>query len=162
MSPEIRPFASRAVKSTLTPKMAKILKHPLKVEGEIKPGDIVPVVAPDKAGLPDVYPMVWGFTDPKSDNLLFNVSLETAGKDPAWERHRCVVPATYYLENEKMTVGTQKTGTEYMVQPQGCTITYLAGLYHIEKTAGIYVPVFSILTRESPVQLKKVSNSTLF
>lgn len=163
MSKETRPFVSRAVKSALAPKMARWLSRPLKTEGEIQPGDIVPVVAPDKDGLPDIYPMVWGFSDPKSDNLMFNVSLETAGRDSSWEktwkRHRCVIPAVYYLENEMITMidGTQKTGTKYMVQPQGCTITYLAGLYHIEKISGIYMPVFSMLTRESPATLKKIN-----
>ena len=164
MSPELRPFINRAVKSSLAPKMVNGLRRPLKTEGEIQPGDIVPVVAPDKAGLPGVYPMLWGGTDPKSDRLLFNVSLETAGKNSAWkktwERHRCVIPATYYYEYENITMidGTQKAGIKYMIQPQGKTITYLAGLYHIEKMAGIYVPVFSILTREPPLQLKKIHN----
>lgn len=41
----------------------------LKTSGEIRPTDIVPVLAPDKRGIAAVYPMQWGFRLPAKSNL---------------------------------------------------------------------------------------------
>ena len=135
--------------------MVDKLGRPLKTEGEIRPTDIVPVVAPAaKAGTPAVYPMVWGFTNPKGGSPLLNARVETASQKPfwkdAWASHRCVIPASYYFEWEHLVSsdGRKKTGQKYMIQPKNCSVTYLAGLYRIEEQHGIKVPVFTVLTRE--------------
>lgn len=41
-----------------------------------------------------------------------------------------------------------------MIQPRGSRITYLAGLYRIEETAGLKYPVFAILTREPSEEIR--------
>ena len=155
-SPELRPFVERAMRSPLRERMITKLCRPLKTEGEIRPTDIVPVVARSaKEQTPTVYPMVWGFQNPKGNGPpLLNARVETAAEKPfwreAWNAHRCVIPASWYFEWEHLvgTDGRKKTGPKYMIQPKGSSIAYLAGLYQIEEIHGIKLPVFTILTRE--------------
>ena len=155
-SPELKPFVDRALHSPLRETMIAKLGRPLKTEGEIKPTDIVPVVAPSaKDQMPMVYPMVWGFTNPKDGGPpLLNARVETASLKPfwkeAWKSHRCIIPASYYFEWEHVTAsdGSKKTGQKYMIQPKESPVTYLAGLYRIEEHKGIKFPVFTVLTRE--------------
>ena len=145
-SPELKPFVDRAMQSSLRETMITKLGRPLKVEGEIRPTDIAPVVAPSsKAQTPTVYPMVWGFTNPRGNGApLVNARVETAATKPFW-KEAC------YFEWEHLVAsdGTKKSGQKYMIQPQGSPVTYLAGLYQIEERGGIRFPVFTVLTRES-------------
>ena len=98
------------------------LGKPLKTEGEIRPTDITPVVAPgSKTHQPTVYPMLWGFTNPKgSGSPLLNTRVETAAtkafRKDAWRSHRCMIPASYYFESEHLTAsdGTKKKGQKYI------------------------------------------------
>ena len=55
---------TRAVSSSgLAHRMREKLGRPITTYGRVKPGDIVPVIAPDnKTGMGKVFPMVWGFT----------------------------------------------------------------------------------------------------
>ena len=156
LSPELKPIIDRAnhsqLKMTLTAKLGK----PLKTEGEVRPTDIAPVIAPDRKSMtPTVFPMVWGFTNPyKSGSPLVNARIETASQKSfwkeSWNKHRCIIPASWYLEWQHYTApdGSSKTGQKYMIQTKGSVVTYLAGLYAIEERNGISVPVYTILTRE--------------
>lgn len=152
----MEPFVEGALRSPLRDSMSTTLGRTLKTEGEILPTDIAPVVAPNaKAKTPTVYPMVWGFTNPRGNgSVLINARVETASAKPfwkeAWKARRCVIPASYYFEWEHLTMpdGKKKTGRKYMIQPKGSRITYLAGLYRIEEQKGIRLPVFAILTRQ--------------
>ena len=156
LSPELRPFIERAMNAPLREKIVTKLGKPMITEGEVRPTDIAPVIAPDsKAHSPQVFPMVWGFSNPKGGGPpLVNCRIETAYQKPlwkqSWERCRCVIPTSYYFEWEHYTSpeGAKKTGPKYMLQPAGCAVTYLAGLYKIEERAGIKIPVFTVLTRE--------------
>ena len=129
---------------------------PVITNGEVRPTDIAPVIAPSKKGIPTVYPMRWGFKNPDHDSTLFNARLETAGTKPtfkdAWNSHRCIIPANYYFEwkHYKDINGNVKTGQKYAIQPSGATVTYLCGLYRIEND----FPVFVILTKEPSEQIK--------
>ena len=66
------------------------------------------------------------------------------------------VPASWYYEWEHFFApdGRTKTGPKYMIQPKGCKVTYLAGLYRIEEAAGIKYPVFTVLTREPAEEIR--------
>ena len=116
-------------------------------EGEVRPADIVPVLAPDRSGKPAVYPMKWGFT---GRSLLLNARVETAAEKPtfrtAWRRNRCIVPAAWYFEWEHITGsdGRKRTGEKYRIRPKNVGLTWLCGLYRIEEGR----PVFVVLTRE--------------
>ena len=155
LSPELRPYIDRAFHSSLKDRMVAKLGRPFKTEGEVCPTDIAPVIAPDNNHSPTVYPMIWGFKNPRERGKpLVNCRVETAGFKPfwkeSWQRRRCIIPCSYYFEWEHyMTIkGQKKAGQKYMIQPTGALITYLAGLYTIEDTNGIKVPVFAVLTRE--------------
>ena len=154
-SPELKPYVDRAMASPLRQIMISKLGQPLKTEGEIRPTDMVPVIAPDAKTLaPSVYPMVWGFTNPKGGSPLVNARIETAKEKPlwkeSWNRRRCIVPASFYFEWEHMIGldGSRKTSQKYLIKPKTSPITFLAGLYRIETWENIQIPVFTILTRE--------------
>lgn len=160
-SPELKPFVDKAMRSPLRETMITKLGKPIKTEGEVRPTDIAPVVAPSaKSKTPTVFPMVWGFTNPKGGSPLLNARAETACSKPlwkdAWKTHRCVIPASYYFEWEHLTAsdGTKKTGQKYIIQPKGSPVTYLAGLYQIEEQKGIRLPVFTVLTREPGEEIR--------
>ena len=142
-SPELRPFVEQVNRAPLKEKMVSKLARPIKTSGEIRPTDMVPVVAPDKHGEPVVFPMVWGFSNPKAGGPIVNARVETAATKPlwkeAWGKHRCVIPASWYYEWEHLVApdGRTKTGPKYMIQPKGCKVTYLAGLYRIEEYADL-------------------------
>ena len=155
MSPELRPIIEEANRSALKERIVDKLGRPLITEGEVRPTNIVPVIAPNRAGARTVFPMVWGFTLPRSSSPLVNARVESASTKPtfkeSWERRRCIIPASYYFEWEHLinaATGKAKTGDKYMIQPKGSEITWLAGLYRIEEMSGIQVPVFTVLTRE--------------
>ena len=136
--------------STKTAEKFMLAVNPMKTEGEIKPTDVAPVIAPAPSGRPSVFAMKWGYTVPGKTTLLINARSETAKTKPTfsedWARHRCIIPASYYYEWEHLTdpMGRTKTGKKYLIQPKGYTVTWLCGLYRIENG----YPYFVILTRE--------------
>ena len=115
--------------------------------GEVRPTNIVPVVAPDRSGKKAVFPMKWGYS---GRPLLMNARTETAAEKPTfredWKKHRCIVPASWYFEWTHIpdSNGKMRTGDKYMIRPKDGGITWLCGLYRIENG----LPVFVILTRE--------------
>jgi putative SOS response-associated peptidase YedK len=160
-SPELKPYVDRAKHSPLLNSMIAKLGRPLKTEGVIRPTDIVPVVAPSKQSRdPSVFPMVWGFTNPRSGSPFVNARSETAAEKPfwkdSWQTRRCVIPASYYFEwaHYMGTDGRRKTGQKYMIQPKNSMTAYLAGLYSIEEQCGVSVPVFTVLTREPGAEIR--------
>ena len=161
MSPELRPIIEEANRSTLKERIVNKLGRPLVIEGEVRPTNIVPVIAPNRSGARAVFPMVWGFSLPRSSSPMVNARVETASTKPtfkeSWERRRCIIPASYYFEWEHLinaATGKAKTGDKYMIQPKGSEITWLAGLYRIEEMSGIQVPVFTVLTREPSEEIR--------
>jgi len=144
-SPEIRDIVEEMNKSPLVDKWQRTTG--ITTYGEVRPTNVVPVIASNRAGARAVFPMKWGFT---GRTLLMNARTETAPvkatfKD-AWTSHRCIVPASWYYEWEHLTGndGRKRTGDKYLIQPKGSTMTWLCGLYRIENG----FPVFVILTRE--------------
>lgn len=129
----------------------------IKTSGEIRPTDIAPVIAPNKAGSRTVFPMQWGYT---GRSLLLNARSETAAEKPAfredWRRHRCIVPATYYFEWEHRAArrSVTKTVSKYAIHPKDAAMTWLCGLYRIEGG----VPRFVVLTREPADTIRFIHN----
>ena len=125
--------------------------------GEIRPTDVVPVIAPGKTGKRAAFPMRWGFQIP-GRSLVVNARSETAAEKPtfkeAWERHRCIIPSSWYFEWEHLigNSGQTKAGDKYMIQPRGSTTTWLAGLYRIEDG----LPAFTVLTKEPTEELRRI------
>ncbi len=163
LSPELRPIIETARRSSLAGKMVHDLGRPVIAEGEVKPTDIAPVIAPNSRGERSVFPMIWGFRQADRDNTkrsqpLINARSETADSRPTfrecWQRRRCVVPASYYFEWEHLLRpdGSKKPGEKYAIQPSGSSVTWLAGLYRIEGGR----PFFTILTREPGAELRRI------
>jgi putative SOS response-associated peptidase YedK len=125
--------------------------------GEIRPTNVVPVIAPDRHGRRAAFPMKWGFQIP-GHSLVVNARTETAAQKPtfqeSWEKRRCIIPASWYFEWEHLlgNSGQKKTGDKYMIQPRGTSMTWLAGLYRIEDG----FPVFTVLTREPTQELRRI------
>ena len=61
MSPALRPIVEAAGKSRLYQENVERIAKPLKTEGEIFPGYLVPVLAQNKSGRKTVFPMIWGY-----------------------------------------------------------------------------------------------------
>ena len=138
-------IVAEMMKSPLVPEWQK--ERAVVTEGEVRPTDIVPVIAPDRSGKRKVFPMKWGYS---GKSLIVNARVETAAEKPTfredWRRHRCIVPASYYYEWEHVTdnAGKKYTGAKYIIQPKMSEMTWLCGLYRFEEN----MPVFVILTRE--------------
>ena len=156
--PELQGVFSTVSRSTLASRFIETHSKPLIIYGEVRPTDIVPVIAPNSQGIRSAFPMQWGFSTPEKKHSLFNARVETAAAKPtfkeAWKSHRCIVPASYYFEWEhiKNADGKSRTGQKYAIQPVGSTVTWLCGLYRIEDG----FPVFTILTKEPTPELLKI------
>ena len=150
-SPELRDIVEEMNRSSLVRKWNQT--SAVKSYGEIRPTDVVPVIAPDHAGKRAVFPMKWGYT---GKALLINARSETAEGKPSfredWQKHRCIIPASWYFEWEHIigNDGKKHTGDKYMIQPENSTMTWLCGLYHIEDG----LPHFVILTREPDEKIR--------
>ena len=150
-SPELREIVEEMNGSPLVSKWQKTTG--ITAYGEIRPTNVVPVIASNRSGERSVFPMKWGFT---GRTLLVNARTETASEKAtfkdAWASHRCIVPASWYFEWEHIVSndGRKKTGQKYLIQPKGSTMTWLCGLYRIEEG----LPVFVILTREPGEEIR--------
>ena len=144
----LRQYADIAARSRIREQFLRNVAKPLQYRGEIRPADIVPVIATSKRGNKACFPMQWGFNMERR-SLLPNARLETAGVKPlfqgAWKAHRCVIPASWYYEWEHFLRpnGKKETGDKYLIQPKGDRITWLCGLYRFEDG----LPHFVVLTR---------------
>ena len=150
-SPELREIVAEMNRSPLIDKWHKTTG--IKSYGEIRPTDVVPVIAPGRTGKRTVFPMKWGYS---GKTLLINARAETAAEKPTfredWRRHRCIIPASWYIEWEHLIDhnGKKHTGDKYMLQPKGSSTTWLCGLYRIEEG----LPVFVILTKEPGEEIR--------
>ena len=130
---------------------------PMLTSGEIRPTNVVPVIASGRDRTPGAFPMRWGFQIP-GGSLVVNARSETAAVKPTfrepWRSHRCIIPASWYYEWEhtKTPAGKTKTGDKYAIQPKGEKLAWLCGLYRIENG----FPVFAVLTREPTLYLQTI------
>ena len=130
--------------------------------GEVPPGSVMPVLAPNRAGEQAVFPMKWGFSLPggegKRPGTVINARTETAAVKPLfrdlWKQRRCVIPASAYFEWEHYMGfdGKPKTGRKYKIRPAEGKRTCLAGLYRIEDG----IPAFVVLTRAPSAELFRI------
>ncbi len=155
---ELQDIMEAGKRSALTKRFLRKMARPLLTSGEVRPTDLVPVIAPNQKGERAVFPMKWGFSLPKNSYPVVNARVETASEKPLfkehWRKHRCIVPASWYYEWEHHTLpnGKTKAGRKYLIQPSGSSVTYLCGLYRLEDD----LPVFTILTREPGEELSRI------
>ena len=157
LSPELRPYIEAANRSGLREKMVTKIGRAMITEGEVRPGDIAPVIATGQKGNPAAFPMVFGFPV-RSGNLVLNARTETAAQKPmfreAWSRRRCIIPASWYYEWQHFIRpdGKKETGDKYLFQPVDSNVVWMCGLYRIDDG----FPYFVILTRDAVGDLKKI------
>ena len=154
-TPQLRQILDKAYRSPLANRMLVVLGQPLKKDGDMKAGDIAPVIATSNKSKLTYFPMIWGYSmpeDPKTrrSEPLLQARIETVASSTAWkenyERRRCVVPASYFF------IGSSAGRDTYLVQPAGSHTTLFAGIYRIENG----FPRFILLTRPSPTEIKDV------
>ena len=144
----LRQYGDIAARAKIREEFLRRVPKPLLIRGDIRPTDIVPVIATSRRGNKACFPMQWGF-NMEGRAMLPNARLETAGVKPlfqgAWKSHRCVIPASWYYEWEHFLRpnGKKETGAKYLIQPKGDHVTWLCGLYRFEDG----LPHFVVLTR---------------
>ena len=158
-----RSLITRAQKIQLANDIMVKLGKSLTMCGEMRPTDVIAVLAPNKDGKMAVFPMLWGFSHEATDAPIVNCRLETANQKEMWKdswfRRRCVIPCSWYFEWEHFRSPDgkrSKVGDKYLIQPKDSHSTLLAGLYRIEERKGLQVPVFSVLTRDAVGDLRGI------
>lgn len=155
-SEELDEIMEAAVRSGLAHKFL-VAGSGVMTSGEIRPTNVVPVIAPNRDGKRTVFPMRWGFRIP-GRSLVVNARTETAAVRPtfreSWKQHRCVIPASWYFEWEHLDApgGKTKTGDKFAIQPRGQSVTWLCGLYRMEDG----FPAFTVLTREPSDDVRRI------
>ena len=150
--PDFVPILEGAETSGLYPRIQKAHPDPLVRAGEVRPTDVAAVLAMDKQQKPALFPMIWGFSTPGRNVPIINARSESAAEKPtfrdAWEKHRCVVPASWYFEWQHTPTedGRGTVSTKFAIQPKDAEIMFLCGLYRIEENK---LPAFIILTRQA-------------
>jgi putative SOS response-associated peptidase YedK len=157
---ELLPYFEEAESSSLAEKMTAKLSRPLVTSGEVRPTDMVPVLARGRSGGLRYFPMIWGFR--QSGRAVFNARSETAAEKPlfrdGWKTRRCIVPASCFFEwgpPPSPDEGAVKR-VKYAVQPAGASVTWLAGLYRLEEEGGLTFPVFTVLTKDAEGRMSDI------
>ena len=122
----------------------------MKTEGEIRPTDVAPVIAPSARDRSlGAFPMQWGFTHPKRGMLVFNTRMETAQERGmlagSIDDRRCLVPAECYYEWKKID---PKRKERYAFRATDGSPLFMAGLY-IRTSDVLQLPCFTILTQDA-------------
>lgn len=163
-SPEIQPYIDIVSRSPLTAKMEASLNRELKTKGEVRPTDMAAVIALTQSGSRSAFPMVWGYHIPRANGPVVNARVETAYEKRSfaedWRRHRCIIPASYFIEWEHFIPADEpyRRAEQYAIRPANARLTLLAGLYHIEYDGNLKYPVFTVLTREPSADVAKIHN----
>ena len=114
MSPELRPIVEEMNRAPLSAKM-RIDWEALTTEGEVRPTDIVPVIASASSGEKKVFRMLWGFTAKGVDCPIVNCRVETASTKLLWKEVEVtlpIVPASWYFEWEHLVSPSGKPKPE--------------------------------------------------
>ena len=122
---------------------------PVKTEGEIFPGDAVPVLCRSRAGNVRPFAMEWGYHMGDGSRII-NAHSETAAEKPMFREslalRRCILPMSVYFEWEKWDGRKNK----YRIAPEAGGLHYLAGLYRFEGER----PVCTVLTAAAAQQIQ--------
>jgi len=134
---------------------AENMDVPMRLNGEIRPMDIAPVIATSASRRTvGAYPMRWGFRHPTRGMLVFNTRSETAAEKPLFctsiSDRRCLIPASGYYEWQN----ADGKKTKFSFFSGDHESLYLAGLYL--RSSHDKLPFFTILTRGATAELKGI------
>ncbi len=136
-------------------RIAQKIQVNMKTEGEIRPTDIAPVIAPSARDRSlGAFPMQWGFTHPKRGMLVFNTRMETAQERDmlagSVNDRRCLIPAACYYEWKKID---PKKKERYAFRAADGSPLLMAGLY-IRTSDLKQLPCFTILTQDAEKSIR--------
>lgn len=132
--------------------IAGIQHHePIKTQGEVFPGDTVPVLCKSRAGNLRPFAMEWGY-HAFDGRRIINARSETAAEKPMFQEsmrmRRCLLPMSAYFEWETK----DGTKTKYRIRPQAQGLCFLAGLYRFESQS----PVCTVLTAAAAPEIQHI------
>lgn len=136
----------------------------VKTEGEIFPGDRVPVLCKSRAGHVRPFSMEWGYHSADGRRII-NARSETADQKPLFREsmrlRRCLLPMSAYFEWARQENGQK---IKYRIAPEMEGLHFLAGLYRFEgdKTVctvltGEAVPEISFIHARMPMILNQTA-----
>uniref|UniRef100_I5AXM6 SOS response-associated peptidase n=1 Tax=Eubacterium cellulosolvens (strain ATCC 43171 / JCM 9499 / 6) TaxID=633697 RepID=I5AXM6_EUBC6 len=82
--PELKNILEAGTRGSLAKHFLTTHGRPILTSGEVRPTDIVPVIAPNARGQRSVFPMQWGFLARDQRRTLFNARMETAKEKPTF------------------------------------------------------------------------------
>ena len=126
---------------------------------DIRPTQTVPIVT-NETGTPQITFSRWGFSPSWAKNTLINTRWEGAFTSKLWRKptleKRCLVPASYFYEWQKVENKTQP----WMIELLKKNLFSMAGVFSLENDGkNSYRKVFSILTIEANEKLRTIHNS---
>lgn len=125
-------------------------------QGEIFPGQTVPVLVPDGQGSWMPRLMQWGFPHWEKKAPVINARQETVALSPffrpAFLAGRCMIPANWFFEWRHTPLG-KKTKDKMAIGLQKSNLMYMAGVY---KKLEDGREVFTVLTRPADKQVRPI------
>jgi putative SOS response-associated peptidase YedK len=141
------------------PEMRAILEKMSGMEfsqGEIYPGQTVPVLVPDGQGSWTPRLMQWGFPHWEKKAPVINARQETVAQSPFFRPSflagRCMIPANWFFEWRHTPLG-KKTKDKMVIGLQKGSLMYMAGVY---KKLEDGREVFTVLTRPADKQMRPI------
>ena len=131
------------------------LRVVLRQSGEVRPGDVAPVIAMNAMRRAvGAFPMRWGFRHPARGVPVYSARCETAAEKPLFctstADRRCLIPAAGYFEWQK----ADGRKVKFVFSAESGEPLYLAGLYL--RSSHEKLPFFVILTRDAEANLRTV------
>ena len=132
---------------------------------DVRPTEMAPVIRLDRSGRRCAEMMRWGLVpywakDLKVGNRCFNARAETVDRLPAFrrafEKRRCIVPASAFYEWQKAPDGRGRKRKLRIALPEG-ELLGIAGLWEYWRAAGGEPVIsFTILTTDPNAELKPI------
>lgn len=119
-----------AILSSITPIADRFsgIGHHVVENGEIKPMNVAPVIAPSPNGKPAMYAMMWGIKTNDKAETVYELSIEdlegTSEFKIDLERHRCIIPISYFS-----AASTRENSCRYYCYPKQDDIVWMCGIY---------------------------------
>ncbi len=125
-------------------------------QGEISPGQSVPVLVPDGQGCFMPRLMQWGFPHWEKKSPVINARQETVALSPFFRPSflagRCMIPANWFFEWRHTPLG-KRTKDKLAISQQKRPLMYMAGVY---KKLEDGREVFTVLTRPADKQVRPI------
>ncbi len=128
-----------------------------KLEGEVYPTDVVPVIGINKRKQVRAFLMKWGYKPFKDKQKpIINARSESASQKQTFTKgmlsHRCLVPATWYYE----WAADNGEKNKYALKSKEQEMFLMAAIYRIESDSEL--PVFAILTKDANDNISFIHN----